>query len=898
MKISSLNINLYNRNKLTQSSDMKIANNHISSPLNNDVFIKQQNSQVAFCGLFSGLFKFSETEKTAKFADNASKEMSQRISRYHDDPNIVIMSYLTKTPYTKENAHEFTKYLYSHDIDINKKYKNARDDYDLWHKSIGEGMDTAGQWGSHGLDDAQKYKTHIMLKTWKHYPMSKSLGYYVSILNLCPQDISNLKNWIVWAQKSRNGVRQEPIWFDSYGVNFYQNAIKKKNIPLLKFLIEDLKLKPYDMSAHEYDERYHEISTAGEVILNGRSNKDAEISQLFDDEHLYNMLVNIEEREKKSPSSSSFNSLAAHLANIAPKDKGIAILLKALIDKEEGLYNKNNYLSEAIQRLCSSRFDFQREEKEMGIKIASELPMSPIERIMPERQLNRTLGNCTDIYRASFSPINSLRAQNIIERNVSDGQFTIESLKKCLKDKIMTPEILVQQGSSTSIIEEISKIKVDDENRAGMKELVQEIRDMHYLKFSGDLLSEVGYNAAINNNAELLQLLKDNHVNLNKAVQIFKNDTDISENIRTILSDIKIQSNTVVDYAKYDSIEAFNAFARTGLNDIDINSRSMNGTTLLLEAAKTGNVDIIRKLKTMPDVDWDITDSFGKNVLMHTLDFALKDAEKTKEIIEILKSLPDGKFDINHINYCANDICPYPHTAVQYRLRHSLSEDILKEIISFKDFKVNTHAKNSLPTAYIPFFNNKPEQFKFLIRNSDIDTRATYRDKTLRENLFSNTLFPYIGNVNEAAPFERLLDNKANSIFINKLKRIYDKEGSLTIEQINDFINYGQIENIQSEPLNSIGERIPHFVAEIFPDSSNPDEVLELTKLFEKFKQKNINIDILDDIGRSPLRKSIEADNAIVAKLFKDYGSNPTDIEEIKSLIKESDNPQIKNIYK
>ena len=61
--------------------------------------------------------------------------------------------------------------------------------------------------------------------------------------------------------------------------------------------------------------------------------------------------------------------------------------------------------------------------------------------------------------------------------------------------------------------------------------------------------------------------------------------------------------------------------------------------------------------------------------------------------------------------------------------------------------------------------------------------------------------------------------------------------------------------------------------------------------------RKNIDMDSLDDIGRSPMKKAVEADNAIIARLFKDYGSNPSDIEEIKTLCQESENPQIKELF-
>ena len=34
---------------------------------------------------------------------------------------------------------------------------------------------------------------------------------------------------------------------------------------------------------------------------------------------------------------------------------------------------------------------------------------------------------------------------------------------------------------------------------------------------------------------------------------------------------------------------------------------------------------------------------------MHTLDYALKDSQRAEEIIDILKTLPEEKFDINYI---------------------------------------------------------------------------------------------------------------------------------------------------------------------------------------------------------------------------------------------------------
>ena len=880
----------------------QVSDNHVTVPKLNalqnsqDVFVKQQSSQVAFTGLFSGWFKEApkvvapEVEKIEKLAEKAAQEMSRRIRRYNDDPNLVIMSYFTKTPYTKENAYEFTKYLDSHNVDMYKMYDNPYENYGLWHKSVDEAIKTAGVFNNHGLEDAQNYSMHLLLRNWRHYNLFDGIGYYIAGLHLCPEDFRNLKEWIKWAIPAitrRDGY----VWRDEKGLELYGCAINKKNIPLLKFLTEDLKLKPYDMSSHAYDNNCHEICTAGKEILKGREHKDPEIRQFFDDEHLYQLFLSSDEQNKLRYGAAPLQSTTYDIARHLHDDKGLALLMKAVINSEKGSFEKNIILNNIIKGLDSPYGD-----SEIRYILAAEFPVAPIERNMNSPVLrleSRTIGE----YYPQYMRATAIRAENLFKKYAIDDEFTIDGLKKCLDDSVMSPEVLIQRGSKSSVLEEISKIQVDETNKADMKEIVQKIKDMKYLKYNWELLRDIASNAAEHSNADLLQFLKEMHIDLSLACRRFKKSSNVSNEVRQILSDVKSYEYNLVEYSHYNSVEAFRSFAKTKFKDIDVNSRDDNGSALLLEAAKNGNVDLIRELKNIPDVDWNITDSVGKNVLMHAIDYALKDPKKAEEIIDILKTLPKDKFDINYINYCANFIAPYPHTAIQYRLAHNLSGDLLKKLLEFPNADVNVHAPNSVPTAYIPCLNYKPEQLKLLIENSNIDTLAPYKGQTLRQHLFSWKLFPRIGSVSDAEPFERLLDSKANNIFVNKMKKIYDNEGTFTIEQINDFLNYGQIEKIKDKPINSIGERISHFIAEIFPDAENPDEVLELTKLFEKLKEKEVDLDALDEIGRSPMRKAIEADNFIVAKLFKDYGSKPSDIEEIKSLCKESDNPQIKELF-
>lgn len=907
MQINFLYTHSYHKN-YWQFSEKNITEPQITNVNNpQDIFSRQKTSQVAFTGFFNGWLNktpkiiLSEAEKAAQQVEKASQEMSRRINRYNDDPNLVIMSYFTDTPYTKENAHEFTKYLDSHNIDIDKKYENAREYYSLWHKSIREGMETAGAFNKHGIDDAQNYSMHLVLRNWEHYNFFDGIEDYIADLHLCSEDLSKLKEWITWAIPARVGKRQEPAWQDSKGVELYRCAINKKNIPLLKFLTEDLKLKPYDIFSYTYKGN-HKVCTAGTEILKGRNHQDSQIRQFFDDEHLHDLLLNPKVQLDKNHDYYAPSRIIQDITSEqASEDKGLHLLIKALVFKEPDLYTKETNLIRIIDSLVREASGISEPASEARYKLAAELPVAPIEKEMFNAHLLTvyTYNGTVDSLYPQFARLNPLRAKNIIIKNVPNGEFTIQSLKKCLNDPIMSPEILIQRVDDTSIFEEISKIQVDDSNRADMKELVQKIRDMRYLKHSGEVLSNIAYNAAEHNNVDLLQFLKENHVDLSRASKAFKDSSNVTQQIRQILSDVKSQDKQLISFAQYDSVVAFNSFIKTKLNSIDINSRDDNGSTLLLEAAKNGNVEMIKELKNIADVDWNITDSIGQNVLMHAINHAhaLENSRKAEEIIDILKTLPKEKFDINYINYCTNCICPYPHTAIQYRLAHNLWDNLLEKLLEFPNINVNLHAENSIPTAYIPCIKNSPEEFKTLVENSDIDTLATYNGKSLRQHLYSRGLFPSINRVGDAAPFERILDSKANGIFINKMKKIYDKYGTFTIEQINDFLNYGQLEKIKDEPINILGEKISHFIAEIFPNPENPDEILALTKLFEKLKEKNIDMDSLDDIGRSPMKKAVEADNAIIARLFKDYGSNPSDIENIKTLCQESENPQIKELF-
>ena len=111
----------------------------------------------------------------------------------------------------------------------------------------------------------------------------------------------------------------------------------------------------------------------------------------------------------------------------------------------------------------------------------------------------------------------------------------------------MSPEVLIQRGSKSSVLEEISKIHVNEANRGDMNEIVQKIKDMKYLKYNGELLKDIASNAAEHGNADLLQFLKENHVDLSLACRRFKNSSDVTDEIRQILSNVKSYEYKIED---------------------------------------------------------------------------------------------------------------------------------------------------------------------------------------------------------------------------------------------------------------------------------------------------------------------------------------------------------------
>ena len=719
--------------------------------------------------------------------------------------------------------------------------------------------------------DQRKFATHFILEHLDEYNPSilESLSYYMPKCFLHEHELKNYAEFIKKINKNYYDILA-PSNLEKY----YDRALKVGNSDLLKVYVEDLKLQPC--------QTYNYWKKTSDIIERGRFNSNPEIVELFNDKNLYELM-------KTNP---EFGRLYSN--NSRPKT--LSILANAFMNEEKNLYKKYGYINKLLS--SAARTDNKTE-------ICSEFPVAPFER--------RDVNYCTDSEISHLEEIlpipyiNRLRVEKLIERNIPDKDLTNpENLLKCLNDSFMSPELLTKNyRENSSILSHIASIPVTEQNKKIMSEIVNKIKSMGYMSYREscwtqssitDLLGQTAELAARNNNVELLEYFKSIHLNLNECLDL----NSLSPEVKKVLADVKPQDTQLPTFADATSPEAFKLYLKK-YPQYDINSRDGIGESLLLKAVKKGNLKILEELKNIDDVDWNITDSFGKNAAMLAIDLIEKEPKKSKAILENLKNLPDGKFDINYINPCILEKTKMPANALTYSL-FDYSLKGVDDILSFKNLDVNNHAQGTMPPLFIiPARTNHDhftlEIFKKLLKKEGLDLGMKFEGKTLREALYSGE-FENIQDTYSAELFEKRLDNAIAKRFVNKMSNVYNDEGTFTLEQIKDYLNFGKLDLVKNEPLNILGDRIVHFLPEITGCDKDYNIMKDVNDIFETLKKNDFDFDVLNDIGDSALKKAVEAENVPIVNMLVDFGSHPKDLNDIIKLAQEINNPEINNILK
>lgn len=594
------------------------------------------------------------------------------------------------------------------------------------------------------------------------------------------------------------------------GYNLYSRALDSENLPLLKMMIEDNNwqgfvyhpLASYQFGSEEYP-----------IIRKGQNSENPEIKALFNDEHLYKLL-------------SQYNNIYYTAIDDYNEFFDFALIFYTQT-QDAGM--RKMIAENMVYTILDSNLDSSLKSDKI-----SEFPMTEYEREL----LKWAYNDEKNIIRASMMK----RMEKILSKN---GSETPEELLNCLLDKSMSQELLELPYNNIVLINRIANIPVNDENKEIISKIITKLSEMRLP--DNEKFRHAGITAAKNGNLELLKLFESKHIhfinNLNEPISNFP------ENVQQLLKNSKVNDSELTNFIRYPkAIEKYLAQNPA----VDINSRNQYGDTLALSAVKAYDLNTLKVLAERDDFDWNIVDSNGNNVLTHVLSNSDYNSEFITELIKILRQLPSGKFDINHVYYKTG--VPY-NALISY---HAAS--FVDDIISFPNFNPNQKLRgdDTLLQQYIGYF----ELFEKLFNHPDADVAALADKEVLNKLKKSDRTDPRC---------LRLISEHCDKQFAQKIKDIYDENGFLELDEIEKFVNYDALSNIMNTKFNIAGENIVHLLVEIFPDILNPMEIKTYYQILEKLKQADFDFQLTDDLGRTPLDKAIECENEVAIDLLKGY---------------------------
>ena len=136
--------------------------------------------------------------------------------------------------------------------------------------------------------------------------------------------------------------------------------------------------------------------------------------------------------------------------------------------------------------------------------------------------------------------------------------------------------------------------------------------------------------------------------------------------------------------------------------------------------------------------------------------------------------------------------------------------------------------------------------------------------------------------------------------FVMKLKDIYNEQGMLSLEQIEDFVNYPGFAKICNEKLNDItGESIGHYLVDIQIEPKDYKQLLKMNNIIQRLQESGYDFSSRDDFGRTSLLKAIEAENIEILNFLLDCTPKKTilqDMNKINEMMKSSNNQKLKDL--
>lgn len=594
--------------------------------------------------------------------------------------------------------------------------------------------------------------------------------------------------------------------------DFYKRAIDNENVNLLKLLIEDLNWR---VLVNDYNRNNASafIESIEPIINAGWKSNNPEVREVFNDDNVYNIIKNI-------PVS------------------GLVIFEKT--DFLNIMLEKAPNPQKVLDQITEAGWGILFKTKEQIQEYLGNFPTSAYER-----------------YKSSTDKENrdTIRNANIMrEIKLSkdhNGLKTPQDILNALNDRRCTGELLNFSGfDNSSIMDFIARIPYSEKDKETISKIAERLYKIYEPK-DDDRSQKHALLAAMNGNNALLKFFEDKHVHYRHLIT--SPIESYPKQVRETIQNSKLNDRW--------GILKFNDAARLKTHleehpEIDVNSRDYDGIGLILRAFKAENLDILKYLATRDDVDWNIRDNNGENILMHLISDKkdAPDIEFKKEVIKLLRELPEGKFDVNYVNYNNGAVGRrYPYSALSSFLNgktYNLDENMFDELLKFPELDTNNMVYENVPLLV------------YLINGLSSDFKKIYNHpNTNREVILNNPDLEIPWRIQD------FLEEEADKNVIKNIKEIYDKNGELTLEQIQQFIQYKNIDKIIDAKLNIVGENILHFLADINITSDNINQVEALVKLIAQNHLHYLNIP--DDFGTTPIDKIINAENTKIADLIK-----------------------------
>lgn len=391
-------------------------------------------------------------------------------------------------------------------------------------------------------------------------------------------------------------------------------------------------------------------------------------------------------------------------------------------------------------------------------------------------------------------------------------------------------------------------------------------------------------------NIPMIKLLQEKNVDFSIRNKFGKNAIELGKEspnpvIRELFSNIKINSEELINLAKMGSTAGMKMLLEQEY--IDVNSKNAKGLNSWLISAQQNKASVADFLKDIPEVDFSAKTKDGNNFAMTAI------YNNSEDIItEIFPKLTPEQLDLNYINEDKKN------TVYDIAARFA-SPKIFETILNLKSADPNICNDSIMPIAFQLITFKDKVRFKILCESGKLDTSAKFLNLSLQDyiktHMLPETQKDLIDNLSQQKEFLEILSIAVDKEFLNNIKKIVEENGVISMQNINEFLDYPNIKNIIKSALSDSDEKIGHLLTDIEVTPENMFQILNLTQRILKLDKDAFTY--RDKFGQSPAERALLAENEIVYEIITQNSSlTGFDIEKLQKIALNVKNPKIKKI--